>query len=125
MPVPICEVATAPALPVETKGCYLDARRTTLRRNRTMRASFVVTLIAFFCSQSPAAGQFGRWEEPAFNLEDCCVNATHILVVDARGCVLEIWKGNATQGDMIPIERFRSSFLARLQFVDTTKPLPD
>jgi hypothetical protein len=50
----------------------------------------------------------------AFDFRECLKNATHILVVDMRGRVLEVWKGDSAVGDHIPIDRFYLSVLARI-----------
>jgi hypothetical protein len=44
---------------------------------------------------------------PEFSLGDCAWNATHILVVDAAGKVVEAWKGDAKVGDAIPLDKLR------------------
>jgi hypothetical protein len=92
-----------------------------------MKTILVLSVVAFFNLPSIAQAQFNGWywEEPAFDLWDNASRATHILVVDGTGRVAEVWKGDASPGDRIPLERFRSSYLARLQFVNPAAPLPE
>jgi hypothetical protein len=92
-----------------------------------MRTILALSVIALSYSPSIAAAQHcsSYLEESAFDLWDCASRATHILVVDSTGRVTEVWKGDATPGDRIPLERFRSSYLARLQFVNPAAPLPE
>lgn len=44
---------------------------------------------------------------PEFRLDECAWHATHILVVDAAGKVVEVWKGDAKIGDVIPLDQLR------------------
>jgi hypothetical protein len=64
-----------------------------------------------------AQGLGNSWEHQgdlAFDFRECLKNATHILVVDMRGRVLEVWKGDSAVGDHIPLDRFYLSVLTRL-----------
>jgi hypothetical protein len=49
-----------------------------------------------------------------FDLEANSQRATHILVVDASGRILDIWKGNARLGDVVPLDKLLSSELPKL-----------
>ena len=71
------------------------------------------------------AAQIRDWEEPAFDLQECALNATHILLVDSTGRVQEVWKGNAEPGEFLPIDRFRNSHLTRLQLKGSFEPIPN
>lgn len=66
---------------------------------------------------TPVAAEYdftGHWTEPGFDLHACVARATHILVVNPAGRVLEVWKGKSTPGDRIPVERFYGPALPRL-----------
>jgi hypothetical protein len=60
-------------------------------------------LVALLVSAEPASAQFDALGSGGFNLHKCVANATHILVVNPQGSVLEVWKGNARLGEVVPI----------------------
>ena len=76
------------------------------RLGTAMRIIATLTLIAVFSSPSIVIAQFQGREEPEFDLRECAMNATHVLVVDRLGRLAEIWKGEAAVGDRIPIEKY-------------------
>jgi hypothetical protein len=43
--------------------------------------------------------------QPEFDLRECARNATHILVVNRSGEVLETWKGDTLPGEVIPLDQ--------------------
>ncbi len=49
-----------------------------------------------------------------FDLEANSRRATHILVVDASGRILDIWKGNARLGDIVPLDKLLSPGMPKL-----------
>ena len=77
--------------------------------------SHTLVLVVAFGVASPAVAQLGlvRQRDPAFDLHHCTANATHILVVDAHGRLVEVWKGVAVLGDRVPLEKFFSPVLPR------------
>lgn len=64
-----------------------------------MRNLTLISAFATLATVSPAAAQ---WQTSGFDAR-CVENATHILVVNPQGRVLEVWKGDARPGEMIPI----------------------
>ena len=42
--------------------------------------------------------------EPGFDLKYARQNATHVVVVDADGTVLESWRGDLAKGDQLPFK---------------------
>lgn len=78
---------------------------------RKLVASF--SLVALLSAATPARAQSDERKQPGFQGLDCALNATHILVVERTGRIVEVWKGAANVGDWLPIERFFSSSLAR------------
>lgn len=95
--------------------------------------AIAVSLGALCATATPAAAQFDyfraqfdyfRWQEPGFEVNRCASNATHILVVEPSGRVAEVWKGNATVGDWVPVERLLGSSLARLALASPNQGSP-
>ncbi len=88
-----------------------------------MRRVVLLITLALFGLPAAAKAQLSvaDWQEPGFDLQECATNATHILVVDSRGRVLEVWKGGSVPGDHIPIERFYLPVLPRLQMASTER----
>ena len=62
------------------------------------RAALVVLAAA-----SPARAEI----LPSFGTGQCESNATHVVVVDDTGKVLESWRGDLAPGDVLPIAEFR------------------
>jgi hypothetical protein len=50
---------------------------------------------------------------PEFNLQECARNATHIVVVNRNGEVLESWKGDTLPGEVIPLDKMCNPVLAQ------------
>jgi hypothetical protein len=44
---------------------------------------------------------------PSFSVAECNPNATHVVVVDSTGKVLESWRGGLRPGDSVPLKEFR------------------
>jgi hypothetical protein len=65
---------------------------------RTIVASLAI--VALLTSSGQAKAQL---TDAGFNLNECVANATHILIVDSQGSVLEVWKGDARLREVIPI----------------------
>jgi hypothetical protein len=71
---------------------------------RTTAAALVV--VSLLASAAPARAQYGVGllaGDSGFDTRECVANATHILVVNPQGSVIEVWKGDARIGEVIPI----------------------
>lgn len=44
---------------------------------------------------------------PSFELHDCANRASHVLVVNDKGVVLESWRGDLAPGDRVPLDEFK------------------
>ncbi len=64
-----------------------------------MRTTLVLAVVAALTTRAAAQDA----PPPGFPLGDLAARATHILVVDARGVVLDVWKGDAAPGDVVPL----------------------
>ncbi|MCE9562208.1 MAG: hypothetical protein K8U57_09160 [Planctomycetes bacterium] len=54
------------------------------------------------------------WREREFKLDENSRRATHVIVVDACGQILDVWKGDAHVGDYIPLDRVLAPAFPRL-----------
>src|SRR5690349_2248746 len=43
---------------------------------------------------------------PSFDLHDCANRASHVVVVNDKGVVLESWRGDLKPGDRVPLDEF-------------------
>jgi hypothetical protein len=70
-----------------------------------MRRIALLALFVVTGNQTPVAAQLsGSANQSEFDLNECASRATHILVVDRRGQVVDVWKGNAGLGQAVPID---------------------
>jgi hypothetical protein len=77
----------------------------------------LVSLVGLFVSAAPVSAQFPPFERvQRFDL-GVARSATHILVVNPQGSVLEVWKGSAQLGEVIPIYA-----LANLTLTQSERP---
>jgi hypothetical protein len=69
-----------------------------------MKMIAALALIALGATAAPARAHFdAQAYEGEFDMDECACYATHILVVSPQGSVLEVWKGSARPGEVIPI----------------------
>jgi hypothetical protein len=84
----------------------------------------LLPLAVVMATATPAAAQLGGFlgdQDPGFRAR--ADKATHILVVDMSGRVVEVWKGTATPGDRIPIDKFYAPSLPRYRADSGRSPL--
>lgn len=72
-----------------------------------------------------AAGSPARAELRAeFSWGDCSANATHVVVVDDKGKVLESWRGDLEPGDTLPLADFKLTLTHAVGGVATDAAVP-
>jgi hypothetical protein len=71
---------------------------------RTTVAALAIAALLLSAASAKAQFEVGLFaDDPGFNTRECVANATHILVVNSQGSVLEVWKGDTRFGEVIPI----------------------
>jgi len=87
------------------------------------RLALPALLIVLGICAPVAAQPLDREPIPTFNLSECANLATHILVVDRRGRVVDMWKGHAGVGQTIPLDKILSPALPRQTGVSLDGPI--